>query len=497
MVYAQMTRWWRRIFARCKAKIKDWRRKTTGTEKILYALLGILAIFGIYLFLVWWFDSGLDTKEAEKYLGAITIVGSVCGGIVLTLNALFLNRRAKAMDKSAKAHAKSAEAHVTENRQNLFNTAIKHLGDETESVRLGGIYALYELAKEDQYRKNVHEILCSHARSKTNEDDYKEQYKNGPSVEIQSLINLLIKSESDIFQGLHVNFEGVQLQGAKLWRARLQKANLTGAYLQGVNLREARLQGAGLEGAQLQRANLWKAKLQEAEIWGTQLQEACLTEAQLQEARLIEAQLQGADLREAQLQGAYLVRAQLQGADLWKAQLQGANLTEAQLQGANLREVQLQGASLWTAQLQGANLTEVQLQGADLREAQLQKARLWGAQLQGVFSSHLRFFTFQEIIADRINQGTEVNNVVLGGIDSSNFARIKESLDLEAGYWQPDKKRELQELLHCLEQERLDKQDIPDEEKIQYLKDQKAKTGSYDQGYADNIIAEYEEAMQN
>ena len=129
----------------------------------------------------------------------INVFGSAIGGILVVLSLVFLNKRAKAMDKSA-------EASLQENQQTLFNTAVEHLGDGKESVRLGGIYALYKLAADDTakeiYCKTVHEILCAHIRSKTNEEEYIKRYvdidpkskpRPKPSTEIQSLLNILTK----------------------------------------------------------------------------------------------------------------------------------------------------------------------------------------------------------------------------------------------------------------------------------------------------------------
>ena len=53
-------------------------------------LLATLFYSGVHLFLTWWFDP--DMEKPEYYLDAITIVGSVCGGIILAINAIFLYR---------------------------------------------------------------------------------------------------------------------------------------------------------------------------------------------------------------------------------------------------------------------------------------------------------------------------------------------------------------------------------------------------------------------
>ena len=108
----------------------------------------------------------------------------------------------------------------------------------------------------------------------------------------------------------------------------------------------ARMQGAILSEAQLQEeADLRYAKLQGANLFKTRLQGADLSDAHMQGAFLSKARLQGADLSCAQLQGAVLGKTRLQGATLWGAWLQGAVLWQAQLQEADLMAAQLQGVS--------------------------------------------------------------------------------------------------------------------------------------------------------
>ena len=326
---------------KCFEKIKKW-----GWIAIVASILFIFTSSAVW---VAFSDGFLDCVscllgiegENTKYRTLQTL-GWIIGGLVLFLQAIFSGQRAKAMNETAQAHVES-------NHQKLFKEAISHLGSESSSVRLGGIYALHGLAKKEKiYLKPVFEIFNDHVRETTQGEKYKDKYKDkdSPSNEIQRLLNLLTKKpECNIFleENLKIDFRG----------AFLKKADLDKAQLQGADLEGAQLQGADLEGAQLQGAYLYRAQLQEANLEGAQLQGAILVKAQLQGAYLSVAQLQGAKLREAQLQGAYLSVAQLQGAKLRGAQLQGADLEGAQLQGAKLREAQLQGAYLYRAQLQG------------------------------------------------------------------------------------------------------------------------------------------------
>jgi hypothetical protein len=92
------------------------------------------------------------------------------------------------------------------------------------------------------------------------------------------------------------NFEGADLQEAKLLRASLVGVNFAGA-----NLRRAVLQEANLQGANLAAANLTDAFCNDADFTGADLRDAKL--ARIQGARI---RLHGADLTGATLQGSTL-----------------------------------------------------------------------------------------------------------------------------------------------------------------------------------------------
>ena len=245
-----------------------------------------------------------DTYEALRFLG----IG--IGGILLAMQVLIANERARSMEKAAVAQAKATDNTEKGQRQERLKNAIEHLGHNSVSVRLGGAYELFHLAQDTEelnQRQSILDILCAHIRQTTSDRNYREMYKSDPSEEIQSLLTLLFVQEDkhDTFKGLQINLQGSWLNGAVLSKARLHNANLAGACLKSAWLHDIRLQGA----------DLFKAMLQQAKLNG--------------------AQMQGAKLWIAQLQGAYLQWTKLQGADLYQAQFQGAALLEAQLQGTS------------------------------------------------------------------------------------------------------------------------------------------------------------------
>ena len=478
-----------------KAVSKLRQRFSEHTDDFLFIFGLVLVAFGLLLgalalaVLVSDGVAGYLQPHLRERYDVLKILGFCIAGIVSIWLALAANKRANAMD----ATAKNTEAGQ---RQERLRNAIEHLGHKRDSVRMGGAYELFHLAKDtedEDLRQTVMDILCAHIRQMTGGDKYKEKHGAESSEEIQSLLTLLFREKHDVFEDCSIKLQDSYLNGANLSQARLKKANLRQAQLQGANLREAQLQGANLSIAQLQKAVLIKAQLQ-----GTDLREAKL----LQEADLSYAKMQNADLSDAQMQGAFLVESQLQSATLEGTQLQGAVLRYAKLQGANLRP-KVQGANSRPAQLQKADLTKAQLQGTDLMGARLQVAKLINAKLQGAF-----------LMAARL-QGADLGEAQLQGVSSlpndsipsagfesrminrigkdSNLAGIifagklkEEDLDALCRGLSDEKAQALREKLSS---------DVGQLASHELPKNSGAKRGTYTQEEAEKWIAEYNKAM--
>ena len=234
---------------------------------------------------------GIETPIGKKH-EALKLLGIGMGGLLLALQALMSYRRATAMEDAANAQAKATAHQAIANqtteqgqRQERLKNAIEHLGHESDSVRLGGTYELFHLARDTpQLRQTVLDILCAHIRQTTGEPKYRDKHQSKPSEEIQSLLTLLFVRERKVFVGLDINLEGSWLNGSNLGRAHLEEAalervHLHGAYLwraqlHGAHLISAELHGADLIGTQLCGANLWRAELHEARFMGTDLRGA-------------------------------------------------------------------------------------------------------------------------------------------------------------------------------------------------------------------------------
>ena len=386
-------------------------------------------------------ENGEPKYEALKFLG----IGM--GGALVALQALMSYKRAKAMEDTAKSQADAVLKTEQGQRQDRLKNAIEHLGYDKDSVRLGGAYELFHLAKDtlaedpkEKLSQTVLDILCAHIRRTTGEDKYREKHKSQPSEEVQSLLTLLFVQEYEAFRGCHINLQGSWLNGADLKEARLWKARLTQVYLQ----------------------------------------EAKLDRAHLQRANLFEAYLEGASLYESWLQEANLVIVRMQGANLSRARLQCANLDGASLQASHLREVHLQGANLYSARLHGATLSNALLQGAALAFTGLVGTNLDQVSLEGGGKQAWSSSTpFADRIRMSIGKETDLSRVWFGGIGRGGVDSLIEGLS-------DDKARGLREILRPHIGKPLSHQ-LPE--------DSGAITGSYAEEYAEQWIAEYENAM--
>ena len=449
---------------------------------------------------------GLGLSEENEKNKILTFLGIGMGGILLALQAVIANRRAKALEDTAKAQADAAQAQAkateeqakaNENtergqRQERLKNAIEHLGHASDSVRLGGAYELFHLAQDtEDLRQTVMDILCAHIRRTTGEAEYREKHKLRPSEELQSLLTLMFVEKHEAFKSCRINLQGSWLNGANLEGARLEKAVMTqaymhkavlnGAHLQGVDLSEAHLHEASLNGAHLDEADLVSVRLDGASLVSAKLPEATLDGARLHGTDLSRAQLCRATLTKAQLNGARLDGAHLHEARLLNAQLHGASLAGAELYGAKLVGTRLHGSDLTQARLHGANLRSVELQGAILNQVHFQETNFGSANLQGVKSD---WRSINQPFADRMGDGANKNSDLSGAIFTGGLTQ-KDVNSITQGLPGP----QADELRAKLESH-IDKpasNELPE--------DSGAITGAYTEEEAEQWIAEYEEAM--
>ena len=226
---------------------------------LLMAVAGGLA-FVLFICLIWVIadDSGVWTRQlgAESKSEVIKLIGLGMGGALAVIGTVLLNRRADAMASSAAAMAQNNELIEKGHIDERFKAAIESLGHALASVRIAAFHQFYNLAKgssDKDFVKSIFDILCSHLRQITSDDDYRNgKGRDKPTEECQSLLDVLFKNPQNIFLELNAQLRGVHLVGANFW-----KANLYGVVFNGANLR-----GADFWRSELNCATFAYAKLQ-------------------------------------------------------------------------------------------------------------------------------------------------------------------------------------------------------------------------------------------
>ena len=232
---------------------------------------------------------------------------------------------------------------TTFNPENGLKAETTILTEVNFEVRLGAIYALEKLAREDlDLHWPIMETLCAYVRENAGPakkppsgflgSDSFPRPKETEKSPAQKYLETLMPPTVDVAAALQVQgrrsasgreFELAQSdvsQNKDLWRLNLSGCQLAHATLSGLNFSGANFVDSVLISADLQHGDFSDAKF---------------TGAFLNRANLNNARLIGANLERANLEKVNLVKAQMQCAELTSAELVGADFTAANLQFAS------------------------------------------------------------------------------------------------------------------------------------------------------------------
>ena len=235
----------------------------------------------------------------------------------------------------AQRQAETAQRQSETSRQGLLNERYQKgaemLGNEVLSVRLGGIYALQQLAQDhpEQYHVQVMKSLCAFVRHPPVEVLTTVENLDGtggnphagrPRADVREAMRG-IGARNEMLIGLERRAKyQLDLHGADLSRQSLTDLNLSGAGLTGADLSGAILLSTNLSKSELFEANLSRSNISGANLFKASLSSACLSDVK---------QAIDTDFSEAYLLNAILSGANLAGAKLYKTVFTGANLAGA------------------------------------------------------------------------------------------------------------------------------------------------------------------------
>jgi Pentapeptide repeats (8 copies) len=186
--------------------------------------------------------------------GVYTPLIQVIGGAILSITAYVGYCNFEIGQKSLK---------VTEDKQvtERFSKSIEHLGSKEIEIRLGGIYALEQIAIDSaKYQWTIVEILSAFIREKSRSNS-----ADSVGVDIQAALTVIGRRKQypndKVIDLRKISLVGVELQNTNFSKADFSSTNLRNANLSGANLSEANLSLTNLIGADLSNANLNGADL--------------------------------------------------------------------------------------------------------------------------------------------------------------------------------------------------------------------------------------------
>lgn len=237
-------------------------------------------------------------KFHEARTNARTTLAQILGGILLLISVAFTYSQLQDARRALE---------VTQQRQvaDRFGLAASQLDVENGlSVRLGGIYALEQIARDDPdgYYWPSMQLLAAYIREQTRRDHLQateagDPFSNGRSaselpVDVQAALTVLGRREDPpedqpivSLNLMSVSLPGSNLASADLRWVNLQRANLRQAILDQARLDHANLAEADLNGVSAIQTCLFDTELMYADLTHTNLTEAIgLSQEQFKEA---------------------------------------------------------------------------------------------------------------------------------------------------------------------------------------------------------------------
>ncbi|MGW4072209.1 pentapeptide repeat-containing protein [Streptomyces asiaticus] len=138
-------------------------------------------------------------------------------------------------------HALTREEQVTDR----YNAAVEDIGEDSQEIRLNGIYALQRIMEDSpRDQPSIINVLSAYIRNHAKKPKRDMVFPEDPASDIQAALNALGYRNPLYGSNARIDLHGAYLSGAYLPGANLKDANLTGA-----DLRRANLHGANRDDA--------------------------------------------------------------------------------------------------------------------------------------------------------------------------------------------------------------------------------------------------------
>ena len=225
-------------------------------------------------------------------------------------------------------------------RYDRFQRGIEMLGSPELFVRLGGIYALRTLMKEDPQEFHIPavELLCAFLRNPVDADAVTKG--SGIRQDIQTALEVLVgRGESE-----------VALERARGFSLDLRSANLEYAELSGINLSGCNLGGTKLSHSNINDANLSKTMLSEADLSFANCRKSDFSKASLEQTNLHHVSADDSDFSDAKMDWVKCTEGSFYKATFANIHMRSCDFKGALLYKTDLTRTYLQDGNIITQQ---------------------------------------------------------------------------------------------------------------------------------------------------
>ncbi len=226
------------------------RRVPWALPAVVAALAAMVAVGAAVIWWDWWRSASESSDSNGEILSdsngeTLRTLALILGAIVGLFFAWWRNRTADRQAETANRQAETAnEQAKTANRQaetaehglrnERFQKGADMLGNATLATRLGGIYALEQLAREhpEEYHILIVKLLCDFIRHPA-EDRRPDEGGADTEAAAQAIGRRRVEKDPCEFV---LNLEGAHLSGTRMCGTNLRSADLWRADLSGANL---------------------------------------------------------------------------------------------------------------------------------------------------------------------------------------------------------------------------------------------------------------------
>ena len=411
-------------------KISTWNLFILSLIPIIITLIifGLLIIDLTVIFLTFDLEKIYQNIQTKEFLIKLYTVGLgvIVFGVqlyVAYVRRMALKQANETFEFSQKQFDYTQIQKINEEIEKRFQEGIKLLGNENESVRLGGIYILWNIvqeavkslekkynehvklychskgkvfkdgmamnnnipeiisyAKSYSLHKQILNILCSHIRTQTNSEKYLKQYY--PSIYQGRYPKQFKEAFGEKGENNYLLFEDekpsneIQTLLDLLTQSNDNNKNNIPNYILRFRL--------DFENAILGGAFCYNAYFEGANCWGAHFEWAQLLEANFEGAYCVGAHFEESDCMGAHFDGADCQLAHFDGADCTGAHFVRANCTHAHFEDAKCQHAHFERANYEEASFEGADCEEANFNGAWIKETTFSADKIINCNFNGI-----------------------------------------------------------------------------------------------------------------